>query len=281
MPVAVVATVDISAILAALVQAKASPKQLGAAAAALARAVLGVASDEETSDEVTERLRHIKPVLSARVRAGAAGVAPSVSGRERAARNVSEHNILGAGADAVKQACRAPQAAQRAGRKRAAVQAPPGPGDTDSTGVGESSEGDKELKDGNNEQLTADHEYLLTVVATFPSTSVGCQVASRAWAQWKPKENILKDEQTNATKIIRLTKVKDAAAKISNKDADLAMEVKNQDVQDIVYSDRSGVQAELDGTKEYLNEIEKKWRHMARKKMRPIIFLSNLEGYDC
>ena len=121
------AAVDIQGTLVAMVGASASPKQLGAVAAALARAVLGAGMKdneecEEIQAEVKTRLGHIQPVLTAKVKAGAAGVQPQIAGRLRAARNMCEHGLLGAGEEAIRHACLNPQSAQRGGNRDRKVQ---------------------------------------------------------------------------------------------------------------------------------------------------------------
>ena len=86
-------------------------------AAALFRAAVAPGSQGDAiSEEVEVRAGAILPVLEAKVRAAVAGVAPAVTGRRRAARNVAEHSLFGAGAATVQQALQAPQRAQRAGR---------------------------------------------------------------------------------------------------------------------------------------------------------------------
>ena len=101
----------------AVASSGASKAVAAAMAAALFRAALvpGLPAGA-ISEEVEVRAAAILPVIEAKVRAGAAGVAPAVTGRRRAARNVAEHSLFGAGAAAVQQALQAPQHSQRAGR---------------------------------------------------------------------------------------------------------------------------------------------------------------------
>ena len=68
--------------------------------------------------EVAVRKELISPVLRERVAAGVLGKAPTLSGAQRATRNLAEHALLGRGPDALLEACQAPQRSQRGGRRR-------------------------------------------------------------------------------------------------------------------------------------------------------------------
>jgi hypothetical protein len=75
----------------------------------------GPSGSEE--EEVMLRASCILPVVAAKVHAGASGAPVCISGGLRAARNLAEHALLGAGASTLRQAIRAPQRAQRGGRR--------------------------------------------------------------------------------------------------------------------------------------------------------------------
>ena len=100
-----------------------SPKQLGAIAAAAARATLATSSghpadeqeaeDQAVEDEVALRQSSLQPFLVKQVAAGAAGQKPRISGHMRATRNIAVHNQLGGGVQELAQALDQPQRAQR------------------------------------------------------------------------------------------------------------------------------------------------------------------------
>ena len=95
--------------------------EVAAAASAAIRTAWHLLGHGTTHDPVEEevqvRVSRILPVLTAKVRAGAAGVPAGISGSSRAARNLAEHALLGEGAGAIVQALRTPQRSQRGGRR--------------------------------------------------------------------------------------------------------------------------------------------------------------------
>ena len=82
----------------------------------------------------------IRPVLAAKIVAGAFDRPVQLSGGMRASRNVAEHAMMGKGADALAEALVRPQRSQRGGRKRRGNKC--GGSNVDSTASGADLEGD-------------------------------------------------------------------------------------------------------------------------------------------
>ena len=79
-----------------------APRQTAAAVAAAtlrvaAELLMGIAEPSAVEDEVKERMKCIRPVIRARVQAGADGERANVPGRHRRVRNQAEHHAFGTG----------------------------------------------------------------------------------------------------------------------------------------------------------------------------------------
>ena len=109
---------SISGILLALQAASATPKQLGAVAAALARACLHPRGEEEgCASEIHLRASVIKKDIGMQVRSATRGQQDRRSGAQRATRNVATHSALGCGSQKLAHLLQDPKQSQRGGKQ--------------------------------------------------------------------------------------------------------------------------------------------------------------------